>query len=109
MFVGAHDCCVDQEVTVNVPAGPGMTTVAHRLGYRPAGLYVVSDVPSDVVVDGGKVSGRSRSIVNVSGLGAMVETHKVRVTAPGREDHEADVELTAGKVTSLEVALPVAP
>lgn len=109
LFVGAHDCCVDEELATNVPAGPGTMVVEHRLAYRPAGLYVVTDVPANVVIDDGKVSGRSRSVINISGLGAMVESHRIRVTAPGRVDHEAEVRLTAGKVTSVEVALPPEP
>jgi serine/threonine-protein kinase len=109
LFVGAHDCCVDRELVATVPAGPGTTTVAHRLEFRPAGLYVVSDVPANVVVDGGKISGRSRSVINVVGLESMVELHRIRVAAPGRADHDAEVQLTAGKVTTVEVSLRPAP
>jgi serine/threonine-protein kinase len=104
-FVGAHDCCVDAEFKVRIPPGDEPLTISRRLAFRPAGLYVVSDVPANVIVDGGKVSGRTRNVINVVGLENMVETHTIRVTAPGVTDHVREVQLTAGRVATVEVAL----
>ena len=71
-FVGAHDCCIDEEVSVKVPPGEGAFVVAQKLKFRPAGLYVVTDTPANVLVDNGKISGRSRSVIQVPGLSDAV-------------------------------------
>jgi serine/threonine-protein kinase len=104
-FVGAHECCIDEEVSVKVPPGEGTFTVAQRLKFRPAGLYVVTDTPANVSVDGGKIFGRSRSVIQVPDLTDLVETHHIRVTAEGRPDHVEDVRLQAGQVVTVEVAM----
>jgi serine/threonine-protein kinase len=104
-FAGARDCCIDEEVNVKVPAGEGSFTVTQRLRFRPAGLYVVTDTPANVLVDDGRISGRSRSVIQVSDLGNMVENHRIRVSAEGRSDHEQDVRLEAGQVVTVEVAM----
>jgi hypothetical protein len=104
-FVGAHDCCIDEEVSVKVPPGEGAFTVAQRLKFRPAGLYVVTDTPANVSVDGGKISGRSRSVIQVPDLLDLVETHRIRVSAEGHPDHVEDVRLHAGQVVTVEVAI----
>jgi serine/threonine-protein kinase len=104
-FVGAHDCCIDEEVSVKVPAGEGAFVVAQKLKFRPAGLYVVTDTPANVLVDNGKISGRSRSVIQVPGLSDLSETHRIRVSAEGHRDHVQDVRLQAGQVVTVEVAM----
>ena len=105
-FVGAHDCCIDEEISVKVPAGARDTFdrgAAAR--FRPAGLYVVTDTPANVSVDGGKVSGRSRSVIQVSGMNGPVELHSIRISAEGHREHVQDVRLRAGQVVTVEVAM----
>jgi eukaryotic-like serine/threonine-protein kinase len=104
-FVGAHDCCIDEEVSLKVPAGEGTFEVARRLKLRPAGLYVVTNTPANVSIDEGKISGRSRSLIQVPDLSELVETHHIRVTASGHHDHVQDVRLTAGQVVTVEVSM----
>jgi hypothetical protein len=106
-FVGAHDCCIDEEVSVRVPPGEGAFTVSQRLRYRPAGLYVVTNTPANVSIDGGKISGRSRSVIQVPDLSDLVETHHIRVSAEGHHDYVQDVRLQAGQVVTVEVAMKV--
>jgi hypothetical protein len=104
-FQGAHDCCVDEKITVKIPPGPGTTTVAHRLKFRPAGLFVASNVPANVVVDQGAVSGRAFSVIHVPQPTGMFETHEIRVTADGHKDVVREVRLRAGQVESVQIKL----
>jgi serine/threonine-protein kinase len=104
-FVGAHDCCIDEEISVKVPPGTDTFTVARKLRFRPAGLYVVTDTPANVTVDDGKVSGRSRSVIQVSGMTDLVEQHSIRISAEGHREHVQDVRLRAGQVVTVEVAM----
>jgi len=104
-FVGAHDCCIDEEISVKIPPGLGTYTVARRLKYRPAGLYVVTAAPANVFVDGGAISGRSRSVIQVPDLTDLIEVHRIRVSAEGHRDHVQEVRLQAGQVVTVEVEL----
>jgi eukaryotic-like serine/threonine-protein kinase len=104
-FVGAHDCCVEEELTLRIPAGTGAYPISPRLKFRPAGLYVVTDTPANVSVDGGKVSGRSRSVIQVPDLSDLIETHSIRVSAEGHRDHTQEVRLQAGQVITVQVAM----
>jgi serine/threonine-protein kinase len=104
-FVGAHDCCVDEQVTIAIPGGPGTTVVAHRLRFRPAGLYVVSNTPANVVVDDGGARGRSRSVIQVPQPDDMFGTHVVRISADGHEEVVREVRLRAGQLETIEVTL----
>ncbi|HEX7478543.1 MAG TPA: protein kinase [Polyangiales bacterium] len=104
-FSGAHECCVDGELSVKIPPGPGTTVVEHRLKFRPAGLYVVSNTPANVVVDGGSVSGRTRSVIQVPQAAGMFETHQIRITADGHQAVVREVRLRAGQVETIEVQL----
>ncbi len=109
-FVGAHGCCSDQEVTMNIPPGPGETVVPVKLAFRGARLYIVSDVPADVIVGDNVATGRTRSLITVPISRAMLETQQISVTAPGREPYTGSVQLRAGQVTQLNVDLvPSAP
>jgi serine/threonine-protein kinase len=104
-FVGAHDCCIDEEVSIKIPPGDEPFAITRRLKFRPAGLYVVTDAPANVVVDDGAVSGRSRSVIQISDMSDLVETHHIRITAEGHEDKVQDVRLQAGQVVTVEVPL----
>ncbi len=104
-FVGARDCCIDEEVSVKIPAGEGPFELTQRLKFRPAGLYVVTNTPANVSVDGGKISGRSRSLIQIPDLNEQVETHHIRVSAVGHHDHVQDVRLQAGQVVTVQVAM----
>jgi serine/threonine-protein kinase len=105
-FVGARECCIDEEVNIKVPAGEGSFALTQRLRFRPAGLYVVTDTPANVFIDDGKFSGRSRSVIEVQDLGSMFESHRIRVSAEGHADHEQEVRLQAGQIVTVEIAMP---
>ena len=104
-FVGAHDCCIDEEISVKIPPGDEPFPITQRLKFRPAGLYVVTNTPANVVVDDGAVSGRSRNVIQISDMSDLVETHHIRITADGHEDKVQDVRLQAGQVVTVEVPL----
>jgi eukaryotic-like serine/threonine-protein kinase len=105
-FVGAHDCCVPAQVTIDIPPGPGTTIVAQRLTFRPAVLYVVSNTPANVVVDGGAVRGRTRSMIPVPQPDDMFGTHVITVSAEGYQEVVREVRLRAGQVETISVELP---
>jgi hypothetical protein len=108
-FEGAHDCCVDEEIRVEIPPGVGQFVVSHRLRYRPAGLYVISNAPANVVVGNGKAAGRTRSIIQVPQPDDMFANHVVRVTSEGHGEVVREVRLRAGQVETIEINLePVA-
>jgi hypothetical protein len=104
-FIGAHDCCEERVVDIEVPAGPGETVVAAKLPFRPARVYVVSDVPADVQIDDGAAVGRTRSLINVAIERSYIERRRISVTAPGREAYTGSIQLRAGQVTQLDVVL----
>ena len=104
-FIGAHDCCEERVVEIDVPPGPGETVVAAKLAFRPARVYVVSDVPADVQIDDGAAVGRTRSLINVPIERSYIERRRISVTAPGREAYTGSVQLRAGQVTQLDVVL----
>jgi hypothetical protein len=58
-----------------------------------------------VTIDDGKISGRSRSVIQVPDLSELNETHHIRVSAAGHRDHVQDVRLQAGQVVTVEVAM----
>jgi tRNA A-37 threonylcarbamoyl transferase component Bud32 len=108
-LIGAHDCCIDEEITLRIPPGPGTTALKHRLGYRPAALYVVTNVPADVTVDDGRSTGRTRSVIKVPHEIELDELHEVKLQAPGYQEHDEAVEMRAGQLSTLKVTLvPVA-
>ena len=104
-FAGAHECCLDEEITVQVPAGEGPFTVTQRLRFRPAGLYVVTNEPANVVVDGGAIAGSTRSVIEIPDMAQLIETHTVRITAVGHEDEIRDVRVQAGQVVTVDVTM----
>lgn len=108
-LVGGHDCCVDLDVTETIPSGPGVTTLTYRLKFRPAALYVVSNVPADVRVDEGVVRGRSRAVIDVPLEQRQRENHSVTVSAPGHRDQTVEVQLSAGQLATVPVTLTANP
>jgi hypothetical protein len=104
-FVGAHDCCIDEEFSVKVPPGKEAFTIARKLRFRPAGLYVVSDTPANVIVDEGRAKGRTRNVIQVPDLSDMTETHRITVSAQGHVDHQQEVRLEAGRVVTVRVKM----
>jgi hypothetical protein len=107
-FKGAYDCCVDEQVTLDIPPGQGSYVVAHRLRFRPAGLYVVSNTPANVHVDQTAVVGRTWSLVQVPQPN-MFGNHEVRVSAEGHVDRVIEVRLRAGQIERIEVTLQKKP
>jgi serine/threonine-protein kinase len=109
-FKGAHDCCVDDEIHIDIPPGATPFVLTHRLRFRPAGLYVVSNAPANVVVGNGMASGRTRSVIQVPQPDDMFTSHVVRITGEGHEPVVREVRLQAGQVETVEVTLPpIAP
>jgi len=104
-FKGAYDCCVDEQITVDIPPGTSNYVVAHRLSYRPAGLFVRSNTPANVVVDQGAVVGRTWSVIQVPQPNDMFATHTLRVSAEGHRDEVREVRLRAGQIERIEVTL----
>lgn len=104
-FVGAHQCCDDAVVQVDVPAGPGETEVRAKLSFRDAALYVASNVPADVSLDG-VAMGRALSVIKVPLTRSVLERRKISVTATGHEPYTGYVQLRAGEVAQFEVTLP---
>ena len=108
-FVGAHDCCIDEEISLVVEPGTDPFTIVKRLKFRPAGLYVVTETPANVVVDEGRVNGRSRSVIEVGDMDNLTESHRIRVSAEGHNEHTQVVRLRAGQVVTVPVQLTKAP
>jgi hypothetical protein len=104
-IVGAHECCIDEEFTARIPPGPGTTVLKRRLKFKPSALYLVTNTPANVVVDGGEVVGRARSVIQVPHQRQLHETHKISVTAPGYRDYTGEVQLRAGRLTTVNVTL----
>ncbi len=108
-FEGAEECCEDAVVRFDVPPGPGESVVQARLAFRDARLYVSSNVPANVNLDDAPV-GRALSLISVPMERNRVMRRKISVTAPGHDPYTGHVQLRAGEVAQLEVALvPSAP
>ncbi|MET0385778.1 MAG: protein kinase [Polyangiales bacterium] len=103
-FKGAHDCCLDEEVSINIPAGTGSYLVAHKLRFRSAGLYISSNAPADVVIDQA-LSGRTWSVIQVPQPNDMFAPHVIVVRAPGHHEKTLEVRLQAGQVHQVNVTL----
>jgi len=106
-FESGSDCCQDLEYAVRIPAGASPYVLSRTLPFRPARLYVVSDVPADVRVSagaGGAARGRTREIVSVPMAGAD-DVREVSVRAPGYAPYSAMVRLEAGQLAEHPVRL----
>jgi serine/threonine-protein kinase len=108
-FQGALECCIDETITVNIPAGTGSYVLPHRLRYRAANLIVASNTPANVVVDDGKARGRTWSIIAIPQPNDMIGMHVVRVSADGHRDAVREVRLRAGQLERIEVTLEKVP
>lgn len=97
-LVGAADCC--EETTWTETLSPGRSPVLLRksLRFKPARVYVVTNVPADVDVQG-RVRGRSREVLSVP-LDALEERLSVRLSAPGYVETSIPLTLRAGKLTN---------
>jgi hypothetical protein len=104
-FLGAHDCCIDEEISMKIEPGEGAVTIEKRLKFRPAVLYVVTETPANVVVDEGRVAGRSHSLIEVGDMDALTESHSIKVSADGHNEHTQVVRLRAGQVVTVPVQL----
>jgi peptidoglycan hydrolase-like protein with peptidoglycan-binding domain len=105
VFKSGGDCCLDTEFTVKIPPGPGTTVVARRLPLRPAGLYVVTNVPAAVKVGDGAVKGRAREVLRVPMEDDFEQVVRLTVTAPDHADYTGGVRLRAGRVAEVNVRL----
>ena len=104
-FEGAHECCVDEELKVDIPPGVSPFVVKQRLRFRPAGLYVISNTPANVVVGNNMASGRTRSVIQVPQPDDMFASHVVRISSDGHAPVVTEVRLRAGQVETIEVTL----
>jgi hypothetical protein len=96
-FIGGAECCKPEEFRRRIPPGPGRTVLSPELEFRPARIYVVANVPADVVIDHGRVEGRTRDVLRVP-MDGFDDVVDVSVTAPGYEDYTGEVRLRAGKL-----------
>jgi serine/threonine-protein kinase len=104
-FLGAHDCCIDEEISMKIEPGEGAVTIEKRLKFRPAVLYVVTETPANVIIDEGRVAGRSHSLIEVGEMDALTESHRIKVSAEGHNEHTQVVRLRAGQVVTVPVQL----
>jgi serine/threonine-protein kinase len=110
-FIGGLDCCIDEEITIEIPPGNEPFKLEKNLKYRPAGLYVVTtnpadvDVIADVIVDDGRVTGRSRYMIYVGDMDNLTESHSIKVSLEGHKEHRQMVKLRAGQVVTVPVQL----
>jgi hypothetical protein len=104
-FQGAHECCVDEQITVNIPPGVGPYVLPHRLRFRDANLIVASNTPANVVVDDGTARGRTWSLIAVPQPNDIIGMHVVRVSAEGHRDEVRQVRLRAGQLERIEITL----
>lgn len=98
------ECCADANFTVDVPEGSEPFRVRRTLASRPALLIVRSNVAGDVRV-ADRASGRTRTPVEVPmGTDRTLRT-PIEVRAEGYATASSEVELHAGDVTTINVAL----
>lgn len=103
--VGAAGCCEDLKTEFTVAPGTGNMTLPVRLKFKPAGIYVASNVPADVLVGDGLAEGRSRNTIFAQTGGRLTRSVPVKVTAPGHTPYNGQVVLQAGEVKELRVTL----
>ncbi|MBK8171091.1 MAG: serine/threonine protein kinase [Sandaracinaceae bacterium] len=103
-FVGNDACCRDDSFDVNIPAGEGTFRLSRTLEFRPASVYVRSNVAGDVSINGTRL-GRTREVLEVP-LNRASDTVNVVVTAPGHRPYTGVLRLRAGRVDELDITLP---
>jgi serine/threonine-protein kinase len=105
----ARTCCEPLEVRRTVPAGSEPFAIRLELEFRPARFGVLSNIPANLIVDGGRAAGRTNSVVQVP-LGQARRRVTYTVTAPGHHPYNSEVWLRAGEIENVRVALrPAAP
>jgi serine/threonine-protein kinase len=108
-FVSNVPCCADTTIERDIPSGPGDYTLSHVLPSRPALLLVRTNVPADVVVEGG-LRGRARRPIMVPiHARERSELRTITVTAPGYRAYTGDVQLSAGATPEVQVTLEPDP
>lgn len=108
-IVPGTECCEEASFSFEVTPGATPLVISRTLGFRPARLYVVTEVPADVVVFpqvGPAVRGRSREFLSVP-IGATDAQVRLVVTAEGRADYTGQVRLRAGAL--VERSVPLGP
>ena len=103
LITGNDECCRDANFDVTVPAGEGSFRVSRTLEFRPASLYVRSNTPGDVRVNG-IPRGRTREVIEVP-INRATDTVNVEVTAPGHRAFRGVRRLRAGRVEEMDAAL----
>ncbi|MCX7807447.1 MAG: protein kinase [Deltaproteobacteria bacterium] len=108
-FVPNVDCCAELTIEKEIPPGDSPYVLAVTLPSRPALLIVRSNVPADVVIEGG-IQGRARSPIPVPiHSPTRSEIRRITVNAPGHENHTEEVMLSAGAVVEHRVTLRPLP
>ncbi|MFO0711756.1 MAG: serine/threonine-protein kinase [Sandaracinus sp.] len=108
-FVSNVACCADATIERDIPAGAGDFRLSQVLPSRPALLLVRTNVPADVVVEGGP-QGRARRPITVPiRARERSELRTITVTAPGYRAYTGDVQLTAGETPEVQVTLEPDP
>ncbi len=103
--VGAAGCCEDLRTEFTVTAGSGPMTLPLRLKFKPAGIYVATNVPADVSVGNGLAEGRTRNTIFAQTGGRLTRSVPVKVTSDGYAPYEGRITLQAGEVKELRVTL----
>lgn len=102
-FVGNDECCRDATFDVSIPAGDGNFRLSRTLEFRPASVYIRSNTPGDVTVNG-VARGRTREVLEVP-LNRASDTVNIEVTAPGHRPYTGVLRLRAGRMDELAVTL----
>lgn len=102
-FVGNDECCRDAIFDVSIPAGEGNFRLSRTLEFRPASVYIRSNTPGDVTVNG-VARGRTREVLEVP-LNRASDTVNIEVTAPGHRPYTGVLRVRAGRMDELAVTL----
>ena len=94
-------CCEEADFSFVVPPGPPNEPVSlqRQLRFKPAQLYVVSNVEGEVRVNGERV-GNTHTFIPVP-MERLEEQVQISVTSPGYRAYTATRTLTAGGATDL--------
>jgi len=103
--VGAAGCCEDREIVARIPPGAEPFPISFTLRFRPAVLNVITpSVVGDVVVDDGRVRGRTNSLLSIQ-TDRLEPQVSYTVTADGYRAYTGTVRLRAGHVQQVRVTL----
>ncbi len=99
-------CCVDDVFELDIPPGPGETSVHRVLASQPALLSVTGTVGASVVVGEGRARGRTHSVIAVPITSASRrESQTITVTLAGHRTETREVLLVAGTAAEISVTL----